>query len=170
MDKFIDNIPYLREKYIKYADFAGEAIEDIFDQDQLKASEIRKVVEFASVVLMNSGNETFTIKTLPIEAQFSPIYAILIDDFDGDGFQDLLMGGNFSGVPPDLGRYDASYGSVLLGDGTGAFTTTPIQSSGFVVTGEIRQMKKIKTPNSQNQILVARNNNTVAIFNQLKNK
>ncbi len=80
------------------------------------------------------------------------------------------MGGNFSGVPPDLGRYDASYGSVLLGDGTGAFTTTPIQSSGFVVTGEIRQMKKIKTPNSQNQILVARNNNTVAIFNQLKNK
>ncbi len=119
---------------------------------------------------MNNGDETFTKINLPIEVQFSPVYAILVDDFDKDGFQDMLTGGNFSGVPPELGRYDASYGNVLLGEGTGSFKSASLQSSGFIVTEEIRQMKKIKTPNNQNQILVVRNNNTTVIFNQLQNK
>ena len=39
----------------------------------------------------------------------------LADDFDGDGRMDLLLGGNFHGVPPILGRYDASYGLLLRG-------------------------------------------------------
>jgi hypothetical protein len=59
---------------------------------------------------------------------------------------------------------------VLLGEGTGSFKSASLQSSGFIVTEEIRQMKKIKTPNNQNQILVVRNNNTTVIFNQLQNK
>jgi hypothetical protein len=169
-DMMIENIPFLVEKYPKYADFAGAAIDDIFNEDLLQSAQVRKAVEFASVVLMNNGDETFTKINLPIEVQFSPVYAILVDDFDKDGFQDMLTGGNFSGVPPELGRYDASYGNVLLGEGTGSFTSASLQSSGFIVTGEIRQMKKIKTPNNQNQILVVRNNNTTAIFNQLQNK
>ena len=36
-------------------------------------------------------------------------------DFDGDGHTDLLVAGNFFGVPPLLGRYDASYGSCSAG-------------------------------------------------------
>lgn len=167
-DQFVNNIPSLQAKYPAYADFAGETIEDIFDPEQLKASEIRKAVEFASVVLMNNGDETFTKKMLPIEAQFSPIYAILVDDFDSDGFQDLLLGGNFSGVPPELGRYDASYGSVLLGDGTGSFTPAGLQKSGFVVTGEIRQFKTLENASGQKQIIVARNNDSVVVFKHLK--
>lgn len=167
-DIFVENIPFLREKYPKYADFAGETIEDIFNQDQLNAAEIREAVEFASVVLMNNGDETFTQKNLPVEAQFSPVFAMLVDDINKDGFQDLLLGGNFSGVPPDLGRYDAGYGSLLLGDGTGLFTPASLQNSGFVVTGEIRQFKMLENSKGQRQIMVARNNDSVAIFQQLK--
>lgn len=163
-DIFVENIPFLGEKYPKYADFAGETIEDIFDQDQLKTAQIRKAVEFASVVLMNNGDESFTKKSLPVEAQFSPVYTILVDDFNKDGFQDLLLGGNFSGVPPVIGRYDASYGSVLLGDGTGLFTPTSLQNSGFVVTGEIRHFKMLENARGQKKIIVARNNDSVVIF------
>jgi len=169
-DLMIENIPFLQTKYPTYADFAGEAIDDIFTSDQLQSAILRQVAEFASVVLINNGNETFTKKILPIEAQFSPIYSLLIDDINNDGFQDLLTGGNFSGVPPDLGRYDASYGEAFLGDGQGSFTPLRFQTSGFIVNGEIRQMKKINTPNNQDRIMVARNNHTVAIFNRLKNK
>ena len=74
-------------------------------------------------------------------------YSLLIDDINNDGFQDLITGGNFSGVPPDLGRYDASFGEIFLGDGQGSFTSLNFHTSGFVVNGEIRQMKKIKNPN-----------------------
>jgi len=69
-----------------------------------------------------------------------------------------------------LGRYDASFGEIFLGDGQGSFASLNFQTSGFVVKGEIRQMKIIKNPNNQDRILVARNNHTVAIFNRLKNK
>lgn len=169
-DLMVENISFLQEKYPTYADYAGEAINDIFTKNQLQSATLRQVVEFASVVLINNGNETFTKNILPIEAQFSPIYSLLIDDINNDGFQDLLTGGNFSGVPPDLGRYDASYGEAFLGDGQGSFTPLHFQTSGFVVNGEIRQMKKINTPNNQDRIMVARNNHTVAIFNRLKNK
>ena len=169
-DLMIENIPFLQEKYPTYADYAGEAIDDIFTKDQLQSATLRQVVEFASVVMINNGNETFTKNTLPIEAQFSPNYSLLIDDINNDGFQDLITGGNFSGVPPDLGRYDASFGEIFLGDGLGSFTSLNFHTSGFVVNGEIRQMKKIKNPNNQERILVVRNNHTVAIFNRLKNK
>ena len=169
-DLMVENISFLQEKYPTYVDYAGEAIDDIFTKNQLQSATLRQVVEFASVVLINNGNETFTKSILPIEAQFSPIYSLLIDDINNDGFQDLLTGGNFSGVPPDLGRYDASYGEAFLGDGQGSFTPLHFQTSGFVVNGEIRQMKKINTPNNQDRIMVARNNHTVAIFNRLKNK
>ena len=169
-DLMVENISFLQEKYPTYVDYAGEAINDIFTKNQLQSATLRQVVEFASVVLINNGNETFTKNILPIEAQFSPIYSLLIDDINNDGFQDLLTGGNFSGVPPDLGRYDASYGEAFLGDGQGSFTPLHFQTSGFVVNGEIRQMKKINTPNNQDRIMVARNNHTVAIFNRLKNK
>ena len=169
-DLMIENIPFLQEKYPTYADYAGEAIDDIFTKDQLQSATLRQVVEFASVVMINNGNETFTKNILPIEAQFSPNYSLLIDDINNDGFQDLITGGNFSGVPPDLGRYDASFGEIFLGDGQGSFTSLNFHTSGFVVNGEIRQMKKIKNPNNQDRILVARNNHTVAIFNRLKNK
>jgi len=169
-DLIIENIPFLQTKYPTYADFAGESIEDIFTKGQLKSATLRQVADFASVVLINNGNETFTKSILPIEAQFSPIYSLLIDDINNDGYQDLITGGNFSGVPPDLGRYDASFGEIFLGDGQGSFASLNFQTSGFVVNGEIRQMKKIKNPNNQDRILVARNNHTVAIFNRLKNK
>ncbi|MEL0299218.1 MAG: hypothetical protein VW972_02900, partial [Flavobacteriaceae bacterium] len=34
-------------------------------------------------------------------------------DYDKDGDQDLLLGGNLYEVKPEVGIYDASYGTVL---------------------------------------------------------
>jgi hypothetical protein len=163
-DQMLVNIPSLQTKYATYADYAGEPVRDIFPRGQLEAATVCMATEFASFLLMNNGDETFNITPLPVEAQFSPIYAILIDDFNKDGYQDMLLGGNFFGVPPDQGRYDAGYGSLLLGDGTGAFVPVSLQNSGFVVTGEVRQIKSLQTATGETLIMAARNNDTVVIF------
>jgi len=134
----------------------------------LEAAQVRTVKEFASILLLNSGVETFQIQQLPVEAQFSPIYAILIDDFNQDSYQDMLLSGNFYGVPPILGRYDASYGCLLFGDGTGTFKPVSLQESGFVVTGEVRQTKPLLTASGETLLIVARNNDTVVLFKQMK--
>jgi len=161
----LSHLPALQKKYPTYADFAGKSIKEIFPAAQLQASTVRRATEFASLVLMNNGNETFSQTPLPIEAQFSPIHAILADDFNRDGYQDILVGGNFFGVPPEQGRYDAGYGGLLLGDGMGTFSAMNLQNSGFVVTGEIRQIKSVQTAAGETLILVARNNDMVVIFN-----
>ncbi len=155
------NIPPLRSRFPDNASFAGKTIQEIFPGPELETAEVRKVTEFASALFMNTGAGSFDMTLLPRQAQFSPVYAISIADFDADGHQDLLLGGNFFGVRPMRGRLDAGYGSLLLGNGTGQFTTTSLQQSGFSVTGEIRQFKSLKTADGETLVLTVRNNNTV---------
>ncbi len=154
----------LRKKYTAYTNYASESIGDIFSREQLDTASVRIATEFASTLLMNNGDETFSLKRLPIEAQFSPLYSILVEDFNRDGHHDLLLGGNFYGVPPDQGRNDASYGSLLLGDGEGAFAPVSLQNSGFIVTGEVRAIKSLQTATGETLVMAARNNDTVMIF------
>ncbi len=167
-DQMLMNISSLQTKYSTYADYAGEPVRDIFPREQFAAATVRQATEFASILLMNNGDETFSIGQLPVEAQFSPIYSILIGDFNKDGYQDMLLGGNFFGVPPDQGRYDASYGCILLGDGTGTFVPVGLQNSGFVVAGEVRQIKSLQAASGETLVMAARNNDTVVIFMQMK--
>jgi hypothetical protein len=165
-DQMLTNIPALQSRYTSYHAYAGESIRDIFPREQLNAAQIRTAKEFATILLLNNRNENFSIRQLPVEAQFSPVYAILIDDFNQDGYQDILLGGNFYGVPPIEGRYDASYGCLLQGDGMGIFTPVSLQNSGFVVSGEVRHLKSVQTASSEKLVIVARNNDTVVIFKQ----
>ncbi|MCH8023875.1 MAG: VCBS repeat-containing protein [Candidatus Marinimicrobia bacterium] len=163
-DQMLFSIPALEIKYRTYADYAGQSVRDIFPDEQLEAATVRRAAEFASILLMNNGDGTFNSGLLPVEAQFSPLYSILIDDFNKDGYQDMLLGGNFYGVPPDQGRYDAGYGCLLLGDGAGAFTAATLQNSGVAITGEVRQIKSLQTATGETVVVVARNNDTVVMF------
>jgi len=158
------HIPTLRSKYPAYANYAGRSVQDIFPRAQLEAATVRTATEFASLLLLNQGDETFRPTPLPMEAQLAPIYAILIGDFNRDENQDVLLGGNFYGAPPEQGRYDASYGGLLLGNGAETLAPVSLQSSGFAVTGEIRQIKAVQTAAGGTLIIAARNNDKVVIF------
>ena len=125
---------------------------------------MREAYTFASAVALNNGNGTFTLQPLPVEAQFAPIYATVAGDFDGDGKTDLLVGGNFFGVTPALGRYDASYGLMLRGDGTGHFTAVDMEQSNLTIDGEIRDMKVLRGARDQRLIAVARNNDRLLVL------
>src|SRR5205807_1816458 len=114
-DELVRLIPQLRSRYPSYAEFGASRIEDIFPASELRQATVLEARTFASAVARDNGNGTFHLQPLPIEAQFAPIRATLAGDFDGDGHADLLVAGNFYGVQPILGRYDASYGLLLSG-------------------------------------------------------
>ncbi len=80
------------------------------------------VNETRSAVFLNDGKGHFTIEALPMEAQLSPVYAAVVYDLNGDGFKDIFLAGNFYGLKPQTGRFDASYGTLLLGDRTASFS------------------------------------------------
>ena len=165
-DELLAKIPSLRSKYPSYKSFGASRIEDIFPAADLKQAQVREAYTFASAVALNNGNGTFTLQPLPTEAQFAPIYASLAGDFDGDGKMDLLVGGNLYGVQPMLGRYDASYGLMLRGDGKGGFTPVDMEESNLMIDGQVRDMKFLRGPNGQRLIVVARNNDKVVILRQ----
>src|SRR5207253_1729370 len=93
----------------------------------------------------NNGDGSYTLVPLPAEAQEAPQYGMLFADVNGDGRTDLLLGGNFDGVQPEIGRMSASYGVVLLGNGAGGFTPLRPRISGFVVPGQTREIVRLRT-------------------------
>ncbi len=163
-------IPALRKKFLKHSVYAGKTIGDIFDRDQLQSAVVKNAFEFRSCAFINRGNGMFEKQPLPKEAQFSPVYAILVDDFDEDGRQDILLAGNFFGLKPELGRYDASYGVFYHGLPNGEWRYGSPENSGFFYKGEARDLGRIKSIAGQKLILLARNNDSLLLFKQSEQK
>ncbi len=170
VDQLLTHIPPLRSKFTSYADFGSQTLREMFPPEQLESAELRTVTEFASMLLLNrgkTGEPGFHLRKLPAEAQFSPVYSILLEDINADGHADLLLGGNLYGVPPDRGRYDASYGTLMFGNGAGEFSPVSLPESGFVLTGEVREIQTLQNAAGQTWILAARSNDRVAVFQKM---
>ena len=67
-----------------------------------------------------------------------------MEDFNGDGAVDLLLAGNNRQAKLRLGQWDANYGTLLLGDGTGTFTYVDQARSGFQLKGDVRSIIKVQ--------------------------
>lgn len=156
-------IPSLKKKYLKYDSYKDQTIQDIFTEEELKDAFKLEAFEFSTGIILNDGKGTFTFNPLPVEAQFSTMYAIDVFDYDQDGNQDILLGGNLYHVKPEAGRYDASYGVFLNGDGKGGFKTVTSQYSGLSIDGEVRDFIRINIAGT-NLVVVARNNDSVLFY------
>jgi hypothetical protein len=112
----------------------------------------------------NPGNGSFRKHILPVEAQFAPVNAMLAHDLDGDGKLDLLLAGNEYQAEVMNGRYDASYGLFLKGDGKGNFLPATHVNAGFFIKGDVKDMKLIKNSKGDDLILVGINNERMRVF------
>ncbi len=162
-DELLRAIPSLRVRYPRYEGYAGQTVTDIFSPAQLAGATFKQARTFATALVRNNGDGSFTLVPLPLQAQLAPVYGILAGDFDGDGKVDLLLAGNFDGVQPEIGRMSASYGLFLRGDGAGSFTPVPASRSGFLVPGQARDIKRVRTRRGDLYV-VARNNDRPLVF------
>ncbi len=162
-DDLLRALPYLKGRYLKYTDYAGETAADIFGAQGLADAVRKQAQTFATALARNNGDGSFTLVPLPREAQIAPVYGILASDFDRDGALDLLIAGNFDGVKPELGRMSAGHGLFLRGDGTGRFTPVPAAESGFRVPGQARDIQRLRTRRGDVYV-VTRNNDRLLVF------
>ena len=149
----VNQMPHLKKKYLKYENYKFQGVNDIFTAEELKGSIKLEAFNLQSSLLINQGNGHFELKPLPKAMQTSPIYALVVKDFDQDGFLDIAAGGNLYGVKPELGRYDASFGYFLKGTAEG-FVPLKADQSGLWIQGQIRDLQLI---NDQN-LMVLKNN------------
>ena len=150
-------LPYLKKKYLKYEDYKLQTVADIFTKEQLDRALELNAYTMQSSVFLSDGKGGYKRKALPAEAQLSAMYGIAVDDFDGDGNLDIMMGGNFYESKPEVGIYDASYGVMLKGDGKGSFAALAPQRSGVLLKGAVRDIKLINT-GKKKLMLIAKNN------------
>jgi hypothetical protein len=133
----------LKERFTNFSSYALSDISKLFPDQQLKSARQFSVNNFYSCWIENLGNFQFKIHPLPVQAQFAPVYGIVVRDLDGDGNTDIILNGNEYSMAPYLGRYDALNGLVLNGDGHGNFKYLPLQQSGFYVKGNGKALAEI---------------------------
>ncbi len=158
-----DQLPSLKKQNLKHESFAVKAIQDLFPPDLLKSSVVNTFNYQSSIIAWNDGNMHFTVEKMPAQVQFSSANTILCTDINNDGKEDIVIGGNEFGFPPQFGRLDASYGSVLLNRGHKQFKLLDYDESGLELTGQVRDIKEIKTA-AKRRLLFLRNSDYPVLY------
>ncbi|WP_298531671.1 VCBS repeat-containing protein [uncultured Algibacter sp.] len=135
-------LPGLSEKFKTYSEFAQADIATILDDSDEK-SQKHEVQLFQSVLLKNKNGQ-LSIQPLPYQAQYSTIQDAVIKDFNKDGIQDILVGGNKFNVEIETTRADASIGLLLNGDGHFKFKPSATRSSGVFLPKNVKTLKAIR--------------------------
>jgi hypothetical protein len=111
----------------------------------------------------NDGHGRFVFHPFPLVAQEAPVNTIVYTDVNGDGKADLILGGNEYEASVMTGRYDASYGLLLEGDGKGGWVGVSPAESGLILDGDVRDLKVVMV-GGQRVLLAAVNDSKMKAF------
>lgn len=155
--------PVLKKKFLFAKEFGKATMDMVWPQADLDAA-LNLYCYTLETSWWENKNGKFVQHTLPVQAQLAPVQGILLNDFDGDGRTDILIGGNKYGFDVETNRCDASIGALFLGDGKGGFTWKNNLRSGFLTYKEVRDLALLRGPGGQKQVIVANNNGPVQVF------
>jgi len=162
-DALFNQIPGLNQKFKTYTGFAKADFNAIFSNSQLKKAQKHQVFKLSSCYIENLGQGNFKMHPLPNMAQWSTIQTLLVDDFNNDGYPDVLTAGNLYEVNTQFSRLDASHGVLLLNDKKGGFKTSININKSFNISGPARSLNKIKIKNKL-YYLVGINNDSLQML------
>ncbi len=143
-------MPSLKKKYPLYSSFAGQTVEQIFEINEAKCY---SAFNLKSSAFINDGKGGFNYSALPYLCQSAPISVCL--KLKDDSY---LAGGNYFGVRPYEGSYDAAALQLFS-------LNSKIKSFQNIIDikGEVRDIKSIKTKNAS-IVVVAKNNAALGFF------
>jgi hypothetical protein len=117
LDELVGQLSYLRKKFPEYKDFAGKSVVEIFGTKALDDAKLLEVHTLASGYLLNQDGK-FIFKPFKNPLQVAPILAFLKADFNKDNEDEVLVAGNYFGVTPYHGRFDALAGNIITNNGS----------------------------------------------------
>ena len=163
-DRLIDQMLGMKGRFRSYRDYAQASFDEMFTgEKRLDGAYTAQAVRFETSYLENKGEGRFEMRALPTRVQFAPVYGMRAGDFNADGHLDLLAVGNSYAPDTQTGRYDASVGHFLAGDGTGRFQESGHTESGFFVDGDAEGLAEVQTER-QSLVLATRNSDSLRVF------
>ncbi|SKC87418.1 VCBS repeat-containing protein [Ohtaekwangia koreensis] len=155
-DELLEQIGSKRKRFPDYKSYADATLQDIFTPEELNGVSKLSANCLRTTLFLSDAQGKFHKKTLPVEAQVSPVYVIMQLDYNHDGKDDLILGGNIQHARLKFGKYDANHGILLEGDGNGNFKYVTQQQSGLKLIGDVRSSmvmdKKILFGINQGQV------------------
>lgn len=161
-DDLLMQLPSLKKKVLSYEAYSDATMQSLFSPEILNQSIIYDLNEFRTGIFINEGT-SFRFAPLPMEAQWTDQRAILIYDFNHDGLNDIVLGGNQYMAKPEFGIQTASFGQVFLQNSYGSFIYLPFEKSGLFERGEIRDLEIISI-GQKDYLLVAKNNSELTTY------
>jgi len=142
-DELLIQAPYFRPRFTNFQSYAELEFDKIFESSDLADSQFLEAQTMETTLFLGNKNGKMKELDLPKEVQWSPVYAIQVLDYNGDGNQDLILAGNNSKSKIRLGRFDGNFGLLLEGNGKGRFEYQSQKSSGLNVWGDVRSIISI---------------------------
>lgn len=158
-DELERSLPVLKKAYLSYSDVAGKTVQYMFydlfkDYLELKAETLN------SACFINDGKGNFSLHELPGEMQMAPLFSFLPVQVNGQ--TSFLGAGNFYGVIPYEGRYDALMPTIFSWNRNGNAFQTGAQIP--MLDGEVRDAKWIKGIGGKQTLVIARNNSPLLFY------
>lgn len=160
-------MPFIKDKFATYNDFAHASMEDIYGE-KLKEAYSNEATEFSSILLLNKGKNKFEKINLPIESQLFPVLAISLFDLNNDGFEDCVISGNIYETEVETPRLDAISGLALISNGNNGYTPSTMEETGLYLRGNVKSMQSLKF-NDQTLLITGFNNDKLRTFKLTKN-
>ncbi|MEO7766702.1 MAG: VCBS repeat-containing protein, partial [Ferruginibacter sp.] len=158
-DELERDMPVLKKAYLNYGEVAGKTVQYMF-YDLLKDYKELKAEILGSSCFINDGKGNFTKMELPPDLQMAPVFSFTSLPYNNS--LRWLAGGNFYGVVPYEGRYDALAPTAFsFAKNARAFHVEQKLSS---VSGEVRDQQWLNTAGGQKILIIARNNQPLLFY------
>ncbi|MDC7995979.1 VCBS repeat-containing protein [Altibacter sp. HG106] len=161
-------MPFIKDKFETYNEFAHASLEDIYGS-KLEEAYHGEINGLESLVLINRGKGAFDVKKLPRLAQKSAVLGIVTTDVNNDGWQDIVITGNIYNTEVETPRIDMGTGQVLLNNGNEDYEVVPQKRSGLYISGDTKSLIMLSNTMMEKQLLVSGRNDmplSVIEFNQ----
>ncbi|HXI51784.1 MAG TPA: VCBS repeat-containing protein [Candidatus Saccharimonadales bacterium] len=136
LDALAGELPMLQEQFHSHLEFSQATLKTWLAPFQSRVRQL-SVTTLASTVFLNRGDH-FEPMPMPREAQWAPVFGVVVADFDGDGHEDVFLAQNFFATRPGTPRLDAGRGLLLRGEGNGKLHALGAAESGLEIYGEQR--------------------------------
>ena len=134
-DELLGQLASKRQVFNSYEKYADARLTDIFNETDLKKAKKLTVHHQETTLFLSTESKKFKTTTLPTQAQYAPVSEIITSDFNQDGNKDILLLGNDDNYKLRIGKFDANYGTLLMGNTNGTYNYIPQTRSGLSITG-----------------------------------
>jgi hypothetical protein len=136
LDELQGQSAFFRTRFKSYKAFSLSTVDDIFNETLKKRIQMKLTVNTSSSYILWNDKGRFRWEKLPLQLQVSPLTKMVVKDFNGDNYPDVIISGNDYSYDVSTGYFDALKGYVLLSlGGVQAFNILPPSKSGLLLQG-----------------------------------